>query len=146
MKIFKTWEEAFGNKELIIKCNDEEEFTFACWFVGFGRTPSFYKGYAVRGTNSDNYGFDSLTHYSFGYGHCEKVEYQDFFFSVSHSNNMEVNTEVKPPLGVIPKKYWIANRKKDLARAICEYVSTNTACDELTNWINELKELNDDKI
>lgn len=47
--------------------------------------------------------------------------------------------EVKPPIGVPPRKIWIDARKRELARAIREY---QDACLKPSpEWISELCEL-----
>lgn len=50
-------------------------------------------------------------------------------------------TITKPPLGVMPKSIWVDNRKRDLARAIFEYVDQNPNQPLLLEWLDELKEL-----
>jgi len=48
-------------------------------------------------------------------------------------------TPVRPPLGIMPRKYWIKYRVEDLARALDEHKAAGLPAKE--EWINELAEL-----
>ena len=45
----------------------------------------------------------------------------------------------KPPIGVMPRYIWEARRKRELGRAIYEYL--NAGLPILPEWVNEYNEL-----
>lgn len=139
----KTWKELFGDKKVAIEVNSGEEEVFVREYFDFEiKTSLLVRTEPIALTQ--NYQSPSGMIYEDSW--CDSPFYKRQGYSIINFDEFKFllnKEEINPSLGVIPKKFWIMTRKKELARAIHEYMSTNTPCDKLTEWVNELKELND---